>query len=703
MNGALNEPRVAVFLLGCLVAGCPGNVPDDVGPDVPAVDVPGLDAGQDAGLDALIDDAGGPDAADAGSDAGHDAFVRSDAGLVCPTPTTTRALAVAADAACRVTTAGELECWGMNAWGLLGGDASWVEPHVMRRPEVANVVEVVLGFAHACVLHDDGGVSCWGDNRGHGLGDGTFLSSDRPTRVAGLTEADHLIVGNDVTCAHERSGAWICWGLGNVGTRVFGALEITAPTEVPDLRGALRVALGPVSAVLRPDGHVDSSRAAAAYEAYEVPAITDAIDVASAGFLACALHATGRVSCWHAIDGGNSEPEDVGLDDVQALVSSPVSFSLCAQRGDGSLFCWGSDHSLEPLTQVAGIGPVAAAAMGGYLCALTCDDAIVCNGPGIWGENGEGSRDIEPFTIPSVDDAVAVDEGCVLRVDGTVLCRDPVRHAAPILPECPAIGAGTLLPTGLTDGVELHAECVRRRDGVIACARAGAVTTFEGLPSPPVSFTVMATLLFALTEDGRVFSWPDTSASSSAPVELSPSRGIVSELSLRAVRVGGAVHEVTCGLGPRCVVAATPWPSFDDATAVWSGDWAVCARRSSGEVWCSFDYRIGDDLPGVAIGVPTHLPMLDGAVEVAIDDRGLCAIDATGRVLCWGERDRGRLGTNDPHQTITTPVADGATDLGLGPASCAVHDNQIVCWGQHEWSGGLPTCRRPFAGPVTPR
>lgn len=82
----------------------------------------------------------------------------------------------------------------------------------------------------------------------------------------------------------------------------------------------------------------------------------------------------------------------------------------------------------------------------------------------------------------------------------------------------------------------------------------------------------------------------------------------------------------------------------------------------------------GDHTPNAVALAPTHA----------------CAVDLDGRLLCWGENDRGQLGDGTLNaQRVPTRVADACrwnrVDLG-GETTCAITiDDQLFCWGDNRF------------------
>ncbi|HMI09776.1 MAG TPA: hypothetical protein VK497_05280 [Candidatus Saccharimonadales bacterium] len=135
-------------------------------------------------------------------------------------------------------------CWGSNAYGQLGNGttASSLAPSPIKYVNglmAGSVTDVGTGNSHTCALAA-GEVYCWGYNAYGQLGDGTTTTRSLPLPVggllAGLTVTD-LSVGAYQTCAVAASRAY-CWGwnpdgqLGD-GTTVNKSVPTRVSTAAP--------------------------------------------------------------------------------------------------------------------------------------------------------------------------------------------------------------------------------------------------------------------------------------------------------------------------------------------------------------------------------------------------------------------------------------------------------------------------------------
>ena len=93
---------------------------------------------------------------------------------------------------------------------------------------------------------------------------------------------------------------------------------------------------------------------------------------------------------------------------------------------------------------------------------------------------------------------------------------------------------------------------------------------------------------------------------------------------------------------------------------------------------------------------------------VAVGRRHACAVDADGRVLCWGENDSKQLGRSSEAEMIPTPVEvsgiSSAISVTAGSKhSCALLENgKVYCWGANQQGqlGNGSTSEEPVSEPV---
>ena len=163
-----------------------------------------------------------------------------------PTPRIVAALRDSVDAmalgqysTCARTLAGELRCWGLNAFGVLGDGT------ISNRNTPLSLVlsGPVRAFAllgnHVCATLESGAVWCWGYNIDGALGDRSTATRLRPVAVRGLeASAVSVTVSGRHSCAAAEDGAVRCWGGNERGQLGDGSTtQRLSPVEVVDLGG----------------------------------------------------------------------------------------------------------------------------------------------------------------------------------------------------------------------------------------------------------------------------------------------------------------------------------------------------------------------------------------------------------------------------------------------------------------------------------
>ncbi len=203
---------------------------------------------------------------------------------------------------CARLTSGSIQCWGTNESGQLG-DGSPTHSASCRRgstvvdcataPVTVSTVDdataLTVGGQFSCALRADGTVWCWGGNAFGQLGNGTLTDSNVPVQVAGVTGATAVDAGGEHTCALVAGGAVKCWGLN------FDAqLGDNAAHELCTSGAASH----------------DCSK-----NAVDVPGVTGAIALGMGSSHSCVLFADG-VSCW-----GDDTAYQAGVRDTERVLT----------------------------------------------------------------------------------------------------------------------------------------------------------------------------------------------------------------------------------------------------------------------------------------------------------------------------------------------------------------------------------------------
>ncbi len=336
------------------------------------------------------------------------------ASAVAPPPRAPVAqLAARGDVTCALLADGSVRCWGNNYFNVISnqhaalGRSAILKPHPIA--ELPPAAELVLGEAWGCARLRDGTVRCWGTDDGD-LGLGTPLPpgppphTERPMPVVGLAGVTALS-GHGHLCARVTDGTVSCWAdydRGNGDPRDAGS---RAPVVVPGFAGALELADGgnlscarlatqvkcwsDVSPGLIPKGKVRPDPWAVG--------VAGAVHVFGGDSGACAVTASGAVSCWGTVPfgGGSSGALGVarpiaGLKDVVALaLSGDIG---CAVTKTGDVLCEQSGQKTPGVVKVPGIANAVEVVVGAsHACARTADASVSCWGRNDQGQLGDGS------------------------------------------------------------------------------------------------------------------------------------------------------------------------------------------------------------------------------------------------------------------------------------------------------------------------
>ncbi|MCB9875964.1 MAG: hypothetical protein H6835_00035, partial [Planctomycetes bacterium] len=346
----------------------------------------------------------------------------------------------------------------------------------------------------------------------------------------------------------------------------------------------------------------------------------------------CAERAAGGVDCWgsnasgelgRGVSTGSIPDPGAVKSDAGIVLRSPVTLmnGACALDQDGKAWCWGSNGSsnrlginvstttnVPLLVQKQPATFVALEAGQNHICGLGTDARIYCWGAGNYGQVGNGLTNsvTSPTTALGVLDAVRVRAGA--NQSGAIFAAAKPRLWG-------NNGAGEL---GMND------------------------TYKTGISAPTVpagGSPVAVDIAFGLDASAMV----DTEGQ------------IWSAGQVRYGRLGIGLPLTMSQEVHRFIKV----PFAQTAAAVYGGWNHLCARDTSGALWCwgRNDYGqlgLGDKDDRAE---PTQVPLaevtLAGVVDATTGDRHMCVVDGLGQVICWGNNSNGQLGTNSYTSTLT--------------------------------------------------
>ena len=307
---------------------------------------------------------------------------------------------------------GEVHCWGDNSRGQLGLRVTL--PRGTTYTSIAqsalvnsDVVDISAGDYHTCAVYRTGRVRCWGDHS-RGQSGGHFPS------LRNNSEEHSVSVGKFHSCVLHKnsdSGEVRCWGDNSRGQlNRSGTLPATGTTYTFN---AQRVFVG-----------------------------SDIVDISAGDYHTCAVHRTGKVSCWgdhsRGQSGGhfislrsNLEEHSVSVGKFHSCVLHKNSFFQLGQRVVlGDVHCWG-DHSRGQLGRRVTLPTgttytfnaqralsrsdfIGISAGDYHTCAVHRTGSVSC-----WGDNSRGQSDghFPSFRSNLEEHSVSVGKfhSCVLR------------------------------------------------------------------------------------------------------------------------------------------------------------------------------------------------------------------------------------------------------------------------------------------------
>ena len=303
---------------------------------------------------------------------------------------------------CARKTDGTLWCWGNTFVGQVGdglstgpGCGGQCQPSPVQVAALgASAVHVAVGDETTCATDVNGALYCWGGSASGNLGDGSTASALSPVQVASLgNTVTDFAVSIATTCAREAAGTLWCWGnttfgeIGNGLTTGPGCSNncFTTPVQVAALGSAVT-------------------------------------QVTTGNSFVCAV-ANAELYCW--ANNGNGQVGDGTSNDQRnapVLIAANIAqvsageFHTCAQRGDGTLWCWGLNNdgqvgdgttanAVTSPVQVAALGAnvVGVSAGGLHTCAQKGDGSLWCWGLDSSGQLGNGIASgtyLSPIQVP---------------------------------------------------------------------------------------------------------------------------------------------------------------------------------------------------------------------------------------------------------------------------------------------------------------
>ena len=308
-------------------------------------------------------------------------------------------------AACAVTMAGRLKCWGNNSGQFVTG-TSYGFNNIRDVNQEIKFASVSVGKGSACGINLNQKLYCWGSNLNGEIGDRGTLARNSAVIVDSKENYSMVSVSSDSTmsapyphaCGITTTGVLKCWGSNQLSKLGDG-------TSVQKLKPKV----------------IDSG--------------TTYSYVTAGYYNTCAITTAGVLKCWGENSKGQLGIGSLVSQNLPTVVASGTAYSVvdtsarydngnhhtCAITTAGELQCWGSNHqgqlgngttsaspSLLPVSIDTGetysAVTIGSGFLRGFTCGLTTAKKIKC-----WGNNGAGALgvgDTVARTSPTPVDAL---------------------------------------------------------------------------------------------------------------------------------------------------------------------------------------------------------------------------------------------------------------------------------------------------------
>jgi len=544
------------------------------------------------------------------------------------------------DAACAVSDAHELYCWGYqdNSQPLVGDGTSYRRSRPVRISDHDDWTDVESGVFASCALRN-GELWCWGGVDPQHFTPGYLV----PTRVGTDNDWQSIGIGRSYVCGIRTGGAVWCFG-SDLG---FNAATDSQPTLEPQeltLRGDIGENLG-----------------------------FEALSVGRYG--GCALRA-GQIYCWGTNLSSVGVPARFGDDSDWQSISAGDKYA-CGIRG-GNVYCWGQDDTGEVGDADAVNGsnqsyiypPIEIQPAGGWTSVYAYTDVTCGIRQGelyCWGMGPTGFA--QPYARPPTRVGTANDwtlarpgdwVSCGLRGQD-LYCWGSNGSGA--------VGAGV---------AGIHAEPQLVSDGwqgvalgrLHACGlKQGQVNCFGKIPQYFLDESATPVVVTGETD------WRALSAADGYTCGLRADNAFCWGTNVNGrLGTGGTDSSPSpWGVGP---VGA--W------SAIASADDRSCGIRE-GELYCWGDNHLGflgDGTLNLA-NAPVRIGVASDWSEIALGYQDSCGV-RSGKLYCWGRNESGLVGTGDTaevHEPIQIGTATNWTGITMGLPACGLRGGALYCWG----------------------
>ncbi len=636
---------------------------------------------------------------------------------------------------CAITTAGALKCWGFNDAGQVGVN-SVVTTNVTHLPSLVDsgvtYIAISVGYRAACGITSAHLLKCWGQNDKGEMADGTTVNTRYvPVATDAATAYAKVAVGQGNVCAITTGGVLKCWGAGTVDSIRSGmvgdgtAIQRLAPVEIDSGTLYAEVARGDYHAcgittagVLKCwganyGGQLGDATTTLRLSPVTVDAGTQYSELELGSGNTCAITTAGVLKCWgyeHHGEFGDqlyersvSTPKvvDAGVNYAQIAMGAHY---LCGITTAGDTKCWGHNsygqlgagmaaYLTSPSVVDAGTSYAKVATYAAHACGVTTAGVLKCWGSSHFAENGDGTAAsnygglggliravpiiIDPGTIYS-DIATGLYHGCGILASGKVKCwgyPDAAGMGTGNSSAIPALVNSTQTFTQVD--ASMHLTCAISVSSKLYCWGQNANNQL-GLNVDPsvkkrsptvvdsaVSYTHVTTGWnhgCALTSVGKVRCWglndngflgDGTTTNQTVPVDIDPTE------TYTLISTGAAT---TCGITSAGIRKC----------------WGSNSKLQFGN--------------GISTDSTTPVVAEAGTQYQALSMSGEfgCGITTDGVLKCWGTNTYGRLGDGTLTSRASPVVIDGGTTYSAiavaSDSACGITNAGVLkCWGANYW------------------
>ncbi len=547
--------------------------------------------------------------------------------------------------------------------------------------EGCEIVQLDVGWQHACARHADGTLTCWGGTDGQSevpVGEYRSVSAGRETTCAIRTHngsidcwgrdrwnALHPPAGDfSEVCAYYASavasgGAWQVWHQ-----------DLTVPDDtIHGLTCEAHCALKNADNTIicndvefreclnsRDEDEQEACEGWEFYRAIPLGAFDQVSGSENYGLYACALNAQeGSLSCWGRSEDRSTLPEGKFFSALPPRI--PGTNNTCALLSEGEAHCWG--NGIQGGRRVRPGPYIEIDSAVGYTCGLTADSQVRC-----WGHMRSGASTPPPGPFTHID--VGAFQSCGVHEDGRLICWGLGFDDPPLPP--------------------------------------------EGLDGRIRQLAIGAFISCALLDDGAIRCWGshvfgehDSDYASIQPIDLP-----------RDTPIDMGYDAIDCGRSHCCALRdeqATCWglvdltlnePEFNEdrvriledlvtpafpVTQISTGYSITCAIKVDGTLWCS----------GRGLDWTPPAPEADNPfVEVEAGTVSACARRMDGTLTCWGidDFDQGRVTGVLGSPRLLHSRGNRQVELGRAGGCVLNAEHYIICWGDNRDAQARPPTGR---------